>query len=1467
MDITRINELSQSIWTDYKVQANGTMRWLQDYRKEIQTYKDYRGREILELLQNADDAQSETVEINIDTNQRILSIINSGSQTIPFTEDGIQSIMLSNLSPKKGNKLIGSKGLGFRSVLNWSDKIEIRSDNVSLRFGTDIVKNKWDELKNRVSEAEKFEKESIRDGREVPLAILALPEIILLNNCTQKSTSIILAYDRAYEENILNDLEKFQPESLLFLHHIRHITIVIDGQKKEYTKSSSTPNKNSIIEVELDNEHWIQSSDQGKLDDTDAEYEVSCAFCLSKPHESYKIFSYFPTQTDFPFPCILHASLELDSSRNSLVSSDRNNQIMMHKLAEQIATVATYLKESDRHDWYPYMLMRPDTSKQQNEYVSLLIKSVHDLSANGKFIPTVDFGFTDENGYYYYSDSFFELTNNNVGRVVFSKQRLINAPAYARLNRQDPDMKRHIEEYAGKLSGNIKAMAEYIKALLTFCESNSVSDMTLKILPDSTGEMIQGTAYINTGMEIEDIPDSRQIKYVDGRLVSESKKILGLGGKEPDRDLVSRLKKITDVSATDVSAVTRNLLPKAADKNLEISQRQALIKCIFKLFLKRGKLLEMNDDDSFKLVAYLFSESGEWLPANEMVLVDKRFPKGFDRLGINYTYREKDSVQYPEYLSDIEGAGPESIQRFCLSLGANLYFKKELQNYGDDRDYISALQLSPQISFNCYSWRVGKTVNTTLVGSSAFFKELSLLDILKVLQEDKDYCDRVCGEQRIEWFMNKLQTPEHVKLSYVAYKLRQLDSVSQLKYYAMDDDYWLAGFGPSPMLHFNKSDSWERLLLEALGAKKNMKEFTVDELYDAINKVECLFDSGSKVGIAENYHSIIQALDAKEASIESLKGKTLRMSCLIDGRREFRDSKEIYYSDNNELPTDVIKMLPMLEMGRREGEQKIKKIVGCKTLKDIQVIIKQKCLDENLTKALNRRIEMLKPYILAFASKGVGTRGGSTSVSYNEDAKNLLASFMISVVNDIDYQYSVEDGTLFTDEVMSMDDGELLCVDKDFYICSRVETLEEAMENPRFKESVIEAICIKLNRSGNDVADRFYRIFVSSENELKYYQKQEIDPALWNECKGQFGMTDEDIVFWARVYEINGHAFDKEQLREKKLAYLIETLQIDPERLASPDSFCKYHFLKLKEWRQRYIIGYSHFVYQQIAGDETLHKEYVQLQKRFEEDGWLRRILVKDDNEYRISIDYNGLLRDEMELVFGYVPCNKGIIEHTERKDYLDGIDKFSLSDEEKSLLFFDGHEDFFNRIREKQNKENGTSLQSDEADSNEIQIKEYTISESDVPTISSQKSQSKHNHKTNNKKIPDRRKIQLGYEAEDKVYKALRQSDRYEIIGVYSSHLSGTGSGDDNKGYDLEYKRKGDELSRCLEIKHYDGNSIILTANEYKVSQSEECSGRYDLALVIDNEVRIIRNAFVDKSKFRKEANDYTVYFAVDNK
>ncbi|MDE7116815.1 MAG: hypothetical protein K2O56_10380, partial [Muribaculaceae bacterium] len=85
---------------------NEALRWLQDYNKEIQEVKQYREREILELLQNADDAGSCQVDISLDTANRLLTITNSGAGTIPFTEEGVKSIMYANVSPKKGSELI-----------------------------------------------------------------------------------------------------------------------------------------------------------------------------------------------------------------------------------------------------------------------------------------------------------------------------------------------------------------------------------------------------------------------------------------------------------------------------------------------------------------------------------------------------------------------------------------------------------------------------------------------------------------------------------------------------------------------------------------------------------------------------------------------------------------------------------------------------------------------------------------------------------------------------------------------------------------------------------------------------------------------------------------------------------------------------------------------------------------------------------------------------------------------------------------------------------------------------------------------------------------------------------------------------------------------------------------------------------------------------------------------------------------
>ena len=100
----------------------------------------YHGREILELLQNADDAYQKSIdsgnipsgelEVYIEYRNNCLSVTNTGTS---FDCDGVRAIVHGNDSPKSG-KYIGNKGTGFRSVLNWAEKIEIISGAFSLRF-------------------------------------------------------------------------------------------------------------------------------------------------------------------------------------------------------------------------------------------------------------------------------------------------------------------------------------------------------------------------------------------------------------------------------------------------------------------------------------------------------------------------------------------------------------------------------------------------------------------------------------------------------------------------------------------------------------------------------------------------------------------------------------------------------------------------------------------------------------------------------------------------------------------------------------------------------------------------------------------------------------------------------------------------------------------------------------------------------------------------------------------------------------------------------------------------------------------------------------------------------------------------------------------------------------------------------------------------------------------------------------
>ncbi len=99
------------------------------YNTEREIVKEYNGRQILELLQNADDANTDKISIEFSSSKKQLIISNMG---IGFCKNGVESLMFAGISSKNKTEFIGNKGLGFRSILNWVNKVKVITQNLSL---------------------------------------------------------------------------------------------------------------------------------------------------------------------------------------------------------------------------------------------------------------------------------------------------------------------------------------------------------------------------------------------------------------------------------------------------------------------------------------------------------------------------------------------------------------------------------------------------------------------------------------------------------------------------------------------------------------------------------------------------------------------------------------------------------------------------------------------------------------------------------------------------------------------------------------------------------------------------------------------------------------------------------------------------------------------------------------------------------------------------------------------------------------------------------------------------------------------------------------------------------------------------------------------------------------------------------------------------------------------------------------
>jgi len=344
------------------------------YRSEIATTKDYEGREILELLQNAADQARETSvrgRVAIELLPEGLIIANNGAA---FSVGGVLSLENAYLSPKrhKRRQFIGNKGLGFRSVLNWTRAPMILSGSLNLAYSRAVSEAKLKELLKGSQELAELVSDE-HGGNEGPvIPVLPFPgysqngdiksliedtsALQVLDRCLKwremgYTTAIGMPFDDpGLFEAARKQIETLRPEILLFVDHLDEVRFLLPEEEERIWALEGNDDASMVMDnhkpLGIWQVHRTQDEVPEDLIDNDQNSPLSYELTIAVPEvetlaefQTSPLFSHFPTTITLPLPVVCHATLELDQSRNH-AQARRSNRYVLEQLAAFLAEVA-----------------------------------------------------------------------------------------------------------------------------------------------------------------------------------------------------------------------------------------------------------------------------------------------------------------------------------------------------------------------------------------------------------------------------------------------------------------------------------------------------------------------------------------------------------------------------------------------------------------------------------------------------------------------------------------------------------------------------------------------------------------------------------------------------------------------------------------------------------------------------------------------------------------------------------------------------------------------------------------------------------------------------------------------------------------------------------------------------------------------------------------------------------------------
>ena len=303
----------------------------------------YAHRQLFELVQNSADAlvgagggQSILVRLTADH----LYCADDGRA---IDAAGVAALMFSHMSSKRNTSEIGRFGLGFKSVLGVTHAPEFYSRSGSFRFDAKCA-------------AERIAKVAPAD--RYPILRLPVPADVYeaarndenLYEMTTWATNIVrLPLEPGAHEDLAEQMREFPAEFLLFVDHVRYLTLESDETSRDLVLDKS--GEELVLSTGKGRSRWKcfkathelsshAQADRRSLDDS-GDVPMWWAAPLDRLNEPGYFWHFFPTKTASLLAGILNAPWKTNEDRQNLLPGPYNDEL----IDAAANLVATHLPE------------------------------------------------------------------------------------------------------------------------------------------------------------------------------------------------------------------------------------------------------------------------------------------------------------------------------------------------------------------------------------------------------------------------------------------------------------------------------------------------------------------------------------------------------------------------------------------------------------------------------------------------------------------------------------------------------------------------------------------------------------------------------------------------------------------------------------------------------------------------------------------------------------------------------------------------------------------------------------------------------------------------------------------------------------------------------------------------------------------------------------------------------------------